>query len=62
MKDKLLIISIFSLAISIIFGSIWIGNSLVQASRIQVSEAQLADKALLTEEECANILTFHLKT
>ena len=61
MKDKLLIISIFTLAISIIFGSIWIGNSLVQASKIQGSEAQLIDKALLTEEECAKYLNISIE-
>ena len=51
-NKKILPISIIILAVSIIFGSIWIGHSLEKVIKVQASQ----EKVLLTETESADYL------
>ncbi|MCC5910105.1 MAG: hypothetical protein JJT76_06675 [Clostridiaceae bacterium] len=56
-NKRLLPLSIIILAISIIFSSIWIGQSLQKLSNAQATNTQPSiEKALLTDEEAAEYL------
>ena len=60
-NKKLLSISIIILAVSIVFGSIWIGYSLQKIMKTQVSDTQLLnEKALMTENESAEYLNISI--
>lgn len=59
---KLLSISIIMLAISIVFGAVWIGKSLDKMTNIKSSNSfALVDKALLTDKESAEYLNITLE-
>jgi len=69
MENKKLLsisISIIILAVSIVFGSIWIGYSLQKIMKVQVSKTQVSDtqllneKALMTENESAEYLNISI--
>ena len=56
-NKKMLSISIIILALSIIFSTIWIGQSLNQLIKTQISITQpIIEKALLTDKEAAEYL------
>lgn len=60
-NKRLLPISIILLAISIVFGAIWIGNSLEKVIDIKASNSSISiEKALLTDKESAEYLSISL--
>ena len=59
---KVLSISIIILAFSIIFSTIWIGQSLSQLIKAQTTNAQpIIEKALLTNKEAADYLNISIE-
>lgn len=59
-NNKLLPLSIIILAISIVFGSIWIGNAIGKASEVE-GYNQIIFKALLNKEEAAQYLNISVE-
>jgi hypothetical protein len=60
-NKKLLPISIIILSISIMFGAVWVGQSLIRVSNIQVSNSIVStEKALLTDKESAEYLNISI--
>lgn len=61
-NEKFLPISIIVLALSIVFGSIWIGQAIKEVIDVQASNPHVSvEKALLTEEESAEYLNITLE-
>lgn len=54
--NRLLPLSIIALALCILFGSFWIGSSIQKAGTAEPSVSAPIEKALLTQEECAQYL------
>ncbi len=54
--NKLLIISILILSVTIIFGSVWIGNSIKSTNKQTSNHSLSSNKALLTVQEVAEYL------
>jgi hypothetical protein len=60
-NKKLLPLSIIILAMSLVFGSLWIGHSIEKAVKSQIiSKESFIEKALLTEEESAEYLNISI--
>lgn len=55
-SNRLLPISIFALALCILFGSFFIGKSIENAAMAEIPATLQVEKALLTQEECAAYL------
>ena len=54
--NRLLPLSIIALALCILFGSFWIGSSIEKAGMGAPAVSAPVEKALLTQEECAQYL------